>query len=68
MSDRTAVRIDDLVSRLQVISEEIGDLSIDVITAAIGRGETKRPDDDKRYGRARNAVDKAIRELGGSAF
>jgi hypothetical protein len=68
VNDRIASRIDDLVSRLELISEEIGDLSIGAITAAIGRGETKRPDDDKRYGRARNGVDKAIRELRGSAF
>jgi hypothetical protein len=68
VSDRTEARIDDLVSRLEIISDEIGDLSIEAVRAALGRGETKRPDDDKRYGRARHGVDKAIRELRGSAF
>jgi hypothetical protein len=69
MSWRTGVndRLEDIQSRLEGISEEIGDLSMDLLREAVEAGETQRPPLDKVLGRVRRSVDKAaallLREL-----
>jgi hypothetical protein len=55
-------RLDALADQLDVISEEIGDLSIDIIREALRSGD-KRPDADKRLASARRSVDKAAHTL-----
>ncbi len=57
-------RIDDLIRRLNAISEELADLAIDVIQSAISAGETRRPAKERSITRARTAVGKAVHELG----
>lgn len=56
-------RIDDVRSRLEQISEELTDLSIDLLRTALEEGQTARPPLDKRLGQARRAVEKAARLL-----
>lgn len=58
-------RYDDIVARLQGISEELGDLSISTLRDAIESGQTSRPAEEKVLSQARRAVDKAITLLDG---
>jgi predicted transcriptional regulator len=60
------IALDDVRDRLNAISDELGDLSIQVLREALDAGATTRPDLDKRLGRARAAVDKAIHLLEGA--
>ena len=55
MDDRLA----DIQSRLEGISEEIGDLSMGLLREAVEAGETERPALDKVLARVRRSVDKA---------
>jgi hypothetical protein len=60
-------RYDDLADRLESISEDLGDLSMDVLKEAMRSGATRRPDADKKLVQARRAVEKAahlVRDLG----
>jgi stalled ribosome rescue protein Dom34 len=60
-------RYDDIADRLEAISEELGDASIDVLSEAIRAGATTRPVEDKKLAQARRAVEKAanlVRGLG----
>jgi hypothetical protein len=62
-----ANRYDDLADRLEAISEDLGDLSLDVLKEAMRSGATRRPDADKKLVQARRAVEKAahlVRNLG----
>jgi hypothetical protein len=52
--------VDDLRERLQAIAEELADHAIDVLREAVDRGETARPDLERRLTRARAAVERAI--------
>ena len=52
-------RLDDLRARLEAISEEIGDLALEVLREAAEQGATRPPEDEKRLTRARRAVEKA---------
>lgn len=52
--------IEDLRARLEAIAEELADLALDRLRAAVERGQTKRPDDERRLTRARRAVERAI--------
>ena len=49
-------------SRL-AIGEELTDVSVEVLRAAVEAGETTRPPLDKTLGQARRAVEKAARLL-----
>jgi hypothetical protein len=55
--------LDDVRDRLTAISEELGDLSMQVLREALESGATARPDLERRLTRARNAVDKAAHLL-----
>jgi hypothetical protein len=59
----TIGRYDDLVERLQVVVEDLDQITFDQLrdASAEGRG---RPADDKRLTQARRAVEKAIHLLG----
>lgn len=60
-------RYDELADRLDSISEDLGELSMDVLKEAMRAGATRRPDADKKLAQARRAVDKAaqlVRNLG----
>ena len=56
-------RLDDIRQRLESISEELGDVAIDVLRQAIDEGATARPPIEKKLNQARRAVDKAARLL-----
>ena len=53
---------DDIRVRLESIADELGDLALDALRAAVEAGATKS-EDEKRITRARNAVQKAARLL-----
>lgn len=58
----TADRYADLAEQLDRISEQLGDLSIDLVREALRSGG-RRPDADKRLASARRSVDKAAHVL-----
>lgn len=57
--------IDDIIARLEEISESLGEQSMTLLRDAIDRGETARPGEEKTVSQARRAVDKAIHLLSG---
>ncbi len=59
MDDRVA----DIRTRLESMAEELTEVSVEVLRAAVEAGEGKRPELDKRLGQARRAVEKAARLL-----
>jgi hypothetical protein len=61
-------RHDDLVERLNAIAEELGDLAIERLRAAVDDADGGRPDaeavaEERRLTRARRAVEKAAQLL-----
>ena len=54
--------VEDIRFRLEQIAEELRDLALDTLRAAVEAGATKS-DEEKRITRARNAVEKAARLL-----
>ena len=54
--------IEDIRARLDQIAEELADLALDKLRAAVEAGATKS-DEEKRITRARSAVEKAARLL-----
>jgi hypothetical protein len=56
--------VEDIRTRLDQIAEELADLALDTLRAAVESGATKS-DEEKRITRARNAVEKAARLLDG---
>ena len=57
--------VEDIRTRLAGIAEELADRALDVLREAVDRGETGRPDDERRLTRARAAVERAVMLLGG---
>jgi len=55
--------IDDFVSRLELLAEELNDFSMRILSEAIKSGETVRPTLEKQVSQARRAVEKAIQHL-----
>jgi hypothetical protein len=55
-----AGEFDDIRSRLEGISEELADLSIERLKESIDAGGDELPVDERRLARARRAVEKAI--------
>ncbi len=55
-----AGEFDDIRSRLQAISDELADLSIQRLKESIDAGGDELPVDERRLSRARRAVEKAI--------
>jgi hypothetical protein len=52
-------REEALADRLDAIGEELSDLVLDHLRAALERGATARPAEEKRLTQARRAVEKA---------
>ena len=52
--------INDIVSRLESISEEIADKALDALKSAHGEGAVKRPETERQLTTARRAIEKAI--------
>ena len=52
--------INDIVSRLESISEEIADKALDALKAAHRDGAVKRPETERQLTTARRAIEKAI--------
>ena len=65
VSQSNTEAIDAICSRLESIGEEITELALDGLRAAVEAGEGVAPMDEKRLARARRAVEKAIFELRG---
>jgi hypothetical protein len=61
----TEGRYDDLVDRLQLVADDLDQITFDQLREASAEGRG-RPVDDKRLTQARRAVEKAIHLLGGS--
>ena len=61
----TEGRYDDLVDRLQVVADDLDQITFDQLREASAEGRA-RPVDDKRLTQARRAVEKAIHLLRGS--
>ena len=55
-----AGEFDDIRARLETISDELTDLSIQRLKESIDAGGGELPVDEKRLARARRAVEKAI--------
>lgn len=61
--DGLVEEIDDIVSRLESIAEELNDCAMRILTDAIEGGATSRPELEKQVSQARRAVAKAIQHL-----
>ena len=57
-------QLEDIVSRLETIAEELNDFSMRILSDAIEAGETSRPALEKQVSQARRAVEKALQHLG----
>ncbi len=57
-------QLEDIVSRLETIAEELNDYSMRILSDAIEAGETSRPPLEKQVSQARRAVEKALQHLG----
>lgn len=55
-----AGEFDHIRQRLETISEELADLSIERLKESIDAGGNELPVDEKRLARARRAIEKAI--------
>jgi hypothetical protein len=62
----TGGRYDDLVDRLQLVADDLDQITFDQLREASAEGRG-RPVDDKRLTQARRAVEKAIHLLRGAA-
>ncbi|MFA5775427.1 MAG: hypothetical protein WC864_08625 [Ilumatobacteraceae bacterium] len=56
--------IDDLVTQLKSISDDLADKALDVLKQAHRAGESKRPEMERNLTQARRAVEKALNLLG----
>ncbi len=57
-------KLEDIISRLETIAEELNDYSMRILSDAIEAGETSRPPLEKQVSQARRAVEKALQHLG----
>ena len=55
--------LDEIRYELSAIAERLADLAMDSLRQAIGEGESRRPDLERRLTRARHAVERAIGAL-----
>lgn len=55
--------LSDLIERLRLISEELGDRALTELKEAHRSGATKRPETEKNLSQARRAIEKAIATL-----
>ncbi len=57
-------QLEDIISRLETIAEELNDYSMRILSDAIEAGEMSRPPLEKQVSQARRAVEKALQHLG----
>jgi uncharacterized Ntn-hydrolase superfamily protein len=55
--------INDMISRLESISEELADKALDALKSAHREGAVKRPETERQLTTARRAIEKAISVL-----
>ena len=56
-------RLDEIKQQLESISEMLNDAAMQILSEAIERGSSQRPDAEKKISQARRAVDKARHHL-----
>jgi len=56
-------RIAEVQAKLELVAEELTDLSVEVLREAVEAGERARPPVDKELSKARRAVERAVRAL-----
>lgn len=56
-------RIAEVQAKLESLTEELTDISVEVLREAVEAGQTVRPPIDKKLSQARRAVEKAARAL-----
>lgn len=64
--DSVDENIESIAGRLEALSEELNDLAMSLVSAAIAEGKQERPEAEKRVSRARRTVDRAAAQLRGS--
>lgn len=57
------MKIDDVVNRLEAISEELADAAIQALMEANSRGDGRRPETERNLTIARRSIEKAITTL-----
>ncbi len=57
------MNIDDVVNRLEAISEELADAAIQALMEANSRGDGRRPETERNLTIARRSIEKAITTL-----
>lgn len=62
------VDVSDIMTRLEAIADELGELTMSILTQAIHDGQTSRPPQEKSLSQARRTVEKALQQLGKSAL
>ena len=64
--DSAHENIESIAGRLELLSEELNDLAMSLVSEAIAEGKGERPETEKRISRARRTVDRAVAQLRGS--
>lgn len=57
------MNIDDVINRLEAISEELADAAIQALMEANSRGDGRRPETERNLTIARRSIEKAITTL-----
>jgi hypothetical protein len=52
---------------LEAIADELGEMTMNILTQAIQDGQTSRPQQEKSLSQARRSVEKALQQLGKSS-
>jgi hypothetical protein len=61
------VDVSDIMMRLEAIADELGEMTMNILTQAIQDGQTSRPQQEKSLSQARRSVEKALQQLGKSS-
>jgi ElaB/YqjD/DUF883 family membrane-anchored ribosome-binding protein len=61
------VDVSDIMTRLEAIADELGEMTMNILTQAIQDGQTSRPQQEKSLSQARRSVEKALQQLGKSS-
>jgi hypothetical protein len=61
------VDVSDIMTRLEAIADELGEMTMNILTQAIQEGQTARPIQEKSLSQARRSVEKALLQLGKSS-
>jgi hypothetical protein len=56
-------RIGEVTGELRAIVERLDEIAFDALREAVEKGQTARPELERRVVRARNAIDRALRIL-----